>query len=187
MCIRDRYMGKAMDMTQIIVPYGNMGDFFELSPLLRDGLTVYFVKEYKQVYNIIFENGSMVEHIDMYKDNKLHTAKLNRTRGDMDPLVTTPISQTVIEEAIISTANASGKKNDHQKHSQYPDSVIAVASLRTSRSTKVASSAFFSKKKNMRGLYVLISSNCVVYQRGTCVSFSACFSFMFNPTSGTAR
>jgi Lon-like ATP-dependent protease len=45
---------KALDIKRIILPWGNKVDFIELPKMLQEGLTVYFVKEYKEVFNIIF-------------------------------------------------------------------------------------------------------------------------------------
>jgi len=45
---------KALDIKRIILPWGNKVDFIELPKMLQQGLTVYFVKEYQEVFNIIF-------------------------------------------------------------------------------------------------------------------------------------
>jgi len=45
---------KALDINRIILPWGNKTEFFELPKMLKEGLTVYFVKEYKEVYDIVF-------------------------------------------------------------------------------------------------------------------------------------
>ncbi|KAL4480128.1 hypothetical protein ABPG74_020644 [Tetrahymena malaccensis] len=53
---------KTLNIDQIICPYSNLSDVHDFPRLLLDGLTIYFVKEYKQVYDIVFEDkrGSLV-------------------------------------------------------------------------------------------------------------------------------
>lgn len=81
---------KAMDMNRIIIPYGNMGDFFELSTLLRDGLTVYFVKHYQDVLKIIFAEGAVdMSSIDVYKQNILYEAKNFKHHTELEDIVIT--------------------------------------------------------------------------------------------------
>jgi Lon-like ATP-dependent protease len=58
---------KALDIKKIILPWGNKSDFYELPKLLKDGLTVYFVKEYQEVYNVLFgENPKELEKIEKF-------------------------------------------------------------------------------------------------------------------------
>jgi len=45
---------KALSIKKILLPYGNKTDFFELPQLLKEDLEVYFVKEFKEVYEILF-------------------------------------------------------------------------------------------------------------------------------------
>jgi len=45
---------KALEINRIILPWGNKTEFVELPKMLKEGLTVYFVKEYKEVYDIVF-------------------------------------------------------------------------------------------------------------------------------------
>jgi endopeptidase La len=58
---------KALDIKKIILPWGNKSDFYELPKLLKDGLTVYFVKEYQEVFNILFgDNAKELENIEKF-------------------------------------------------------------------------------------------------------------------------
>jgi Lon-like ATP-dependent protease len=58
---------KALDIKKIILPWGNKSDFYELPKLLKDGLTVYFVKEYQEVFNILFgDNPKDLENIEKF-------------------------------------------------------------------------------------------------------------------------
>jgi len=62
---------KALDIKRIILPWGNKTDFFELPKMLKEGLTVYFVKEYKDVYNIVFgEDPKALDSIEKFVDGK---------------------------------------------------------------------------------------------------------------------
>jgi len=67
---------KALDIKRIILPWGNKTDFFELPKLLKEGLTIYFVKEYKEVFDIIFgENPSALDSIEKFVDGKMLRGK----------------------------------------------------------------------------------------------------------------
>jgi len=58
---------KALDIKRIILPWGNKVDFIELPKMLQEGLTVYFVKEYQEVFNIIFGNSpQLLDSIDKW-------------------------------------------------------------------------------------------------------------------------
>lgn len=58
---------KSLDINKIIIPYGNKSEFMELPESLKKGLTVYFVKEYQEVYDVIFgEDAEAVEKIEGY-------------------------------------------------------------------------------------------------------------------------
>lgn len=62
---------KALDIRRIILPWGNKTEFFELPEMLKQGLTVYFVKEYQEVYEILFgENQELLKSIDKYVDGQ---------------------------------------------------------------------------------------------------------------------
>jgi len=62
---------KALGIKRILLPWGNKTDFIELPQLLKDDLEVYFVKEYKQVYDILFgESPKDLERIDKYVNGK---------------------------------------------------------------------------------------------------------------------
>jgi len=62
---------KALDIKRIILPWGNKTEFYELPKMLKEGLTVYFVKEYKEVYEIIFgENQTVLDSIEKFVDGK---------------------------------------------------------------------------------------------------------------------
>jgi Lon-like ATP-dependent protease len=62
---------KALDIRRVILPWGNKVDFIELPKMLQEGLTVYFVKEYQEVYNIIFENDpKLLDSIDKCVNGK---------------------------------------------------------------------------------------------------------------------
>lgn len=51
-----------MNIDTIICPHSNLGDVEDFPRLLLDGMTIYFVREYNQVYDIVFEEkrGSQV-------------------------------------------------------------------------------------------------------------------------------
>jgi len=56
---------KALDIKRVILPWGNKVDFIELPQLLKEGLTVYFVKEYKEVFDIVFgDSAKSLDHIE---------------------------------------------------------------------------------------------------------------------------
>jgi len=62
---------KALGINRIILPWGNKTEFFELPRLLKEGLTVYFVKEYKEVFDIIFgESVEALKSIEQYQQGK---------------------------------------------------------------------------------------------------------------------
>lgn len=48
---------KTLHINEIICPYSNMADAHEFPKLLLENMTIYFVREYKQVYSLIFEDG----------------------------------------------------------------------------------------------------------------------------------
>lgn len=47
-----------MNINEIIVPYSNLAEVLEFPQLLLNGLNVYFVKEYKEVFELIFVENS---------------------------------------------------------------------------------------------------------------------------------
>ena len=56
-----------MDIKTLIIPQGNKSEFLELSDGLKQGLTVYFVKTYSEVYDIIFgDDPSAREKVDKF-------------------------------------------------------------------------------------------------------------------------
>lgn len=60
-----------MDIKRIILPWGNKTEFFELPKMLKEGLTVYFVKEYQEVYSIIFgESPEALKSIERFEDGR---------------------------------------------------------------------------------------------------------------------
>jgi Lon-like ATP-dependent protease len=86
---------KALDITRIILPFGNLSDYLELSKQLHYGLTVYFVKEYKQVYDIAFGEAKQdwSGRIDMVRDGvyiRATTLDQQLTEGVPQPQVSTP-------------------------------------------------------------------------------------------------
>lgn len=46
---------KTLKIDSIICPYSNISDIHEFPKLLLEGITIYFVREYKQIYEIVFE------------------------------------------------------------------------------------------------------------------------------------
>jgi Lon-like ATP-dependent protease len=62
---------KALGIKRILLPWGNKTDFIELPQLLKDDLEVYFVKEYQQVYDVLFgESPKDLERIDKFVNGK---------------------------------------------------------------------------------------------------------------------
>lgn len=47
-----------MNVNEIIVPYSNLAEVLEFPHLLLNGLVVYFVKEYKEVFELLFKEKS---------------------------------------------------------------------------------------------------------------------------------
>jgi len=63
---------KTLGLNRIILPWGNKNEFYELPNMLKEGLTVYFVKEYKEVFNILFgESVEATESTDKYVGRKI--------------------------------------------------------------------------------------------------------------------
>lgn len=55
-----------------MIPHGNKAEFLELPDALKEGLTVYFVKKYKEVYDIVFsEDAEAIEKIDHFDGTKM--------------------------------------------------------------------------------------------------------------------
>jgi len=62
---------KALGIKRILLPWGNKTDFLELPQLLKDDLEVYFVKEYKEVYDVLFgESPKELERIEKFVNGK---------------------------------------------------------------------------------------------------------------------
>lgn len=47
-----------MNINEIIVPYSNLAEVLEFPQLLLNSLNIYFVKEYKEVFELIFVENS---------------------------------------------------------------------------------------------------------------------------------
>lgn len=62
---------KTLGINRIILPWGNKTEFFELPKMLKEGLTVYFVKEYQEVFNVLFgESAEELKSIEKYADGQ---------------------------------------------------------------------------------------------------------------------
>ena len=62
---------KSLDIKTILVPHGNKSEFIELPDALKEGLTVYFVKSYREVYDVVFsEDPQAIEKIDQFVGTK---------------------------------------------------------------------------------------------------------------------
>jgi len=61
---------KALDIKRIILPWGNKTEFFELPNMLKQGLTVYFVKDYSEVFEILFAENKNLESIEKFQDGQ---------------------------------------------------------------------------------------------------------------------
>ncbi|EGR30721.1 hypothetical protein IMG5_124880 [Ichthyophthirius multifiliis] len=72
---------KSVGIDQIISPYANINDCMEFPKELLEDISIYFVKEYKQIYQIVFQNnsdgiitlknGDFVNNIISYNANNL--------------------------------------------------------------------------------------------------------------------
>ena len=71
---------KSFNIDNIIMPFANYEEVLDLPKRLLEGLTVYFVKEYKDVYDLIFsgdrrvpmiKNGELVEDVKIYEEKPL--------------------------------------------------------------------------------------------------------------------
>lgn len=49
---------KTLNIDQVILPYSNLGDVLEMSPLLLEDMTIYFVLNFSQIYNLVFNKES---------------------------------------------------------------------------------------------------------------------------------
>jgi len=49
---------KRSGVKTIILPFENSKDFNELADYIKDGIQVHFVKNYEDVYNIVFPSSS---------------------------------------------------------------------------------------------------------------------------------
>lgn len=49
---------KTLNINEIIVPMSNLAEVLEFPQLLLNGLVVYFVKDYKEVYELLFIENS---------------------------------------------------------------------------------------------------------------------------------
>jgi Lon-like ATP-dependent protease len=67
---------KTLYIEKLIIPIGNKTEFWELPEMLKEGLTVYFVKEYKEVYDLIFGDPASTDtsHIEVFKNGKYYDA-----------------------------------------------------------------------------------------------------------------
>ena len=45
-------------ITEVILPLGNKGDYEVLPDYLRAGITVHFVRSFREVFDIVFEDSS---------------------------------------------------------------------------------------------------------------------------------
>ena len=52
------YQAKRSGITKIILPAENEKDYTELQAFIKEGITVYFVRNYEDVFNIVFSKGS---------------------------------------------------------------------------------------------------------------------------------
>jgi len=72
---------KALDIRRIILPWGNRTEYFELPQMLKEGLEAYFVKEYKEVYAILFgDSPKDLEGIEKCTNGKVISA-VQRPQG----------------------------------------------------------------------------------------------------------
>ena len=69
---------RSVGIERIILPYQNLGEFMELPTLLRENLTAYFVKEYREVYEIVFEEKTQLENTLVFRQGKLFDPKRER-------------------------------------------------------------------------------------------------------------
>eukprot|EP01017_Pseudomicrothorax_dubius_P047488 TRINITY_DN8544_c0_g2_i2.p1 TRINITY_DN8544_c0_g2~~TRINITY_DN8544_c0_g2_i2.p1 ORF type:complete len:205 (-),score=57.43 TRINITY_DN8544_c0_g2_i2:8-622(-) len=58
---------KALEISQIILPYGNLAAYLELPQALMNGMTAYFVRDYKEAFQITF-GDSIPATVDLVKD-----------------------------------------------------------------------------------------------------------------------
>jgi len=61
-----------LNINEIIVPYSNLAEVMEFPQLLLNDLVVYFVKEYKEIYELLFvEKSEKVKDILMMRSGAL--------------------------------------------------------------------------------------------------------------------
>ena len=63
---------KTLNINEIIVPYSNLAEVLEFPQLLLKDLVVYFVKDYKQVFELLFvEKSEKIKDILMMQNGAL--------------------------------------------------------------------------------------------------------------------
>ena len=63
---------KTLNINEIIVPYSNLAEVMEFPQLLLDDLVVHFVKEYKEIYELLFiEKSEKIKDILTMKSGVL--------------------------------------------------------------------------------------------------------------------
>lgn len=69
---------KTLKISNVIVPYSNLGEVMEFPKQLLAGMNVYFVKEYSQIYQILFEKKRTSDILGMVSliDNTLKGTNL---------------------------------------------------------------------------------------------------------------
>jgi ATP-dependent Lon protease len=70
---------KSLNIYEIIVPYANLSEALDFPSLLTEDLTLYFVKEYKEIYDMLF-----TENVDRY--SKIVTLKNGILINEIIPL-----------------------------------------------------------------------------------------------------
>ena len=80
---------KSLNINTVLVPYGNKTEFVELPQQLKKDLTVYFVKTYKEVYEICFGHDAVaIERIDRFdgtEGDEVQDAKDNQVQQSERP------------------------------------------------------------------------------------------------------
>ncbi|CAK77276.1 unnamed protein product (macronuclear) [Paramecium tetraurelia] len=66
---------KTLDIVDIILPYANLGDALNLPSQLLKGLNLYFVTDYQQIYDLIFDQqmGNVNYTLNTIKDGIYET------------------------------------------------------------------------------------------------------------------
>ncbi|CAK68840.1 unnamed protein product (macronuclear) [Paramecium tetraurelia] len=72
---------KTLDIVDIILPYANLGDALNLPQQLIKGLNLYFVTDYRQIYELIFEQQLANNNYTINKiKNGVYETDQNRTK-----------------------------------------------------------------------------------------------------------